>query len=121
MVTLDQPGTSAAATLADGTILPTADKAIFDRYMPLAMSKQPDATLEMNGVPLPGGILPFLAADLSFVLDQLPNIDPEMTGTLDLGQVGVFGMSLGGYVGPETCRLDSRFVFIRLIVRIDEF
>jgi len=109
VVTIDQPGTSAAASLADGTVLPEMDKAKFDRFMPLAMSQGSDATLVMNGVPLPGGILPFLATDLSFVLDQLPNIDPEMTSTLDLGQVGVFGMSLGGYVGPEVCRLDSRF------------
>lgn len=109
VVTIDQPGTVAAATLDDGTILPVADKTVFDRYMPLAMSQSPDQPLEMNGVSLPGGILPFMAADLSFVLDQLATIDPEISGVLDLDEVGVFGMSLGGYIGPEACRLDGRF------------
>jgi len=109
VVTIDQPGTSAAASLADGTVLPEMDKAKFDRFMPLAMSQGSDATIELNGMPLVDGILPFLAANLSFVLDQLPNIDPEITDALDLSHVGVFGMSLGGYVGPEACRLDTRF------------
>jgi pimeloyl-ACP methyl ester carboxylesterase len=66
----------------------------------------------MNGVPLPGGIIPFLADDLRFVLDQLDAVgrdDPALAGRLDLAQVGVFGMSLGGYVGAEACRRDERF------------
>lgn len=113
VVTLDQPGTAAASVWLDGVVTPLiADKATFDRYMPLALSGTPDQTVEMNGVALPGGIIPFLAKDLSFVLDRLERVnlsDPILARTLDLENVGVFGMSLGGYVGPEACYRDMRF------------
>jgi hypothetical protein len=106
---MEQPGTAAAARLDDGTIAPLVDKSLYDLYMPLALSRSPEAVPVLNGVPLPGGIVPFLADDLIFVLDMLPTIDPELAPALDLDRVGVFGMSLGGYVGPEACRKDSRF------------
>ncbi len=113
VVGLDQPGTAAATVFPDGRVIPVmADKAAFDRYMPLALSQTTNQTPEMNGVPLPGGIIPFLAADLRFVLDKLEVLDRNdsvFADHLDLGKVGVFGMSLGGYVGPEACRLDKRF------------
>jgi predicted dienelactone hydrolase len=112
VVTLDQPGTAAAFVWTDGAKVPLADKAVFDRYMPLALSVEPDPTPEMNGVPLPGGIIPFLADDLSFTLDQLRalnQVDPVLARTLDLDRVGVLGMSLGGYVAPEACHRDQRF------------
>ncbi|WP_313353196.1 hypothetical protein [Paracoccus sp. (in: a-proteobacteria)] len=112
VVTVDQPGTAAAATLEDGRVLASADKTMFDRYMPLALSSSRDQTPVMNGVSLPGGIIPFLAADMSFVLDRLavPDaIDDELAAILDLDRVGIFGMSLGGYIGPEACRTDRRF------------
>lgn len=109
VVTIDQPGTSAAAEVEDGSILPMIDKAVFDGYMPLALSQITDPAPVLNGVPLPGGIIPFLAEDLSFVLDRLSDIDPELNTVLDLDRVGVFGISLGGYAGPEACRLDDRF------------
>lgn len=113
VVGLDQPGTAAATVLADGSTIPVmADKAAFDRYMPLALSQAPNQTPEMNGVPLPGGIIPFLADDLRFVLNELEAVgrqDPVLAGHLDLDRVGVFGMSLGGYAGAEACRRDARF------------
>jgi len=113
VVTLDQPGTAAASVWTDGKVVPViADKEIFDRCMPLALSNAPDQMTEMNGVTLPGGIIPFLAADLSFVLDQLQQMDASdsaLAGVLDLDEVGVFGMSLGGYIAPEACYRDRRF------------
>ena len=113
VVTLDQPGTAAASVWSDGVVTPLiADKNTFDRYMPLARSGPSERAIEMNGVALPGGIIPFLANDLSFVLDQLELVnqsDPILAGTLDLEHVGVFGMSLGGYIAPEACHRDPRF------------
>ncbi|MFT4039459.1 MAG: hypothetical protein QM692_14820 [Thermomicrobiales bacterium] len=113
VVTLDQPGTAAVTVYPDGRVIPLiADKARFDELMPLALLQAPDQTPEMNGVPLPGGIIPFLADDLSFVLDQLAALnrdDPALAGRLDLDHVGVFGMSLGGYVSAEACHRDPRF------------
>ncbi|MEO6014634.1 MAG: hypothetical protein ABIQ30_13740 [Devosia sp.] len=112
VVTLDQPGTAAATILADGKVVPMMpDKATFDTYMPLALSHSLDQTIDMHGVALPGGIIPFLADDLSFILDQLQLLDDDdpLKGTLDLDLTGVFGMSLGGYVAPEACHRDKRF------------
>lgn len=113
VVSLDQPGTAAATLFPDGSLIPLmSDMAVFDRYMPLALSQAPEQTPEMNGVPLPGGIIPFLADDLSFVLDQLEVLereDPTIAGRLDLDRVGVFGMSLGGYIGAAACHRDIRF------------
>lgn len=59
------------------------------------------------------GIIPYFAQDVSFKLDQLASLnqtDPNgiLTGKLDLQRVGTFGISLGGIVGSEACRLDPR-------------
>ena len=58
-------------------------------------------------------IVPFLAQDISFVLDQLAVLnqaDPNniFTGRLDLQRVGSFGVSLGGIVVGETCLREPR-------------
>jgi predicted dienelactone hydrolase len=57
--------------------------------------------------------IPYLAQDVSFTLDQLAAInrsDPNgiLTGRLDLQRAGMFGVSLGGEVSAEACRLDPR-------------
>lgn len=113
VVGLDQPGTSAATLLGDGTVVRTmADRNAFDRLMPLALSARTGPPPHLNGVPLPGGIIPFLSGDLSFVLDRLAKVESDdsgLIGRLDLERVGVFGMSLGSYVGIEACRRDLRF------------
>ncbi len=74
----------------------------------------------MFGPPTPGhpaffdnGVIPFLAQDVAYALDQLAALnqaDPNslLTGRLDLGRPGLFGVSLGGTVGSEACRLEPR-------------
>ena len=113
VVTLDQPGTAAATVFPDGRVIPLmADRTLFDQYMPLALSRASDQSPVMHGVPLPGGVIPFLAHDLRFALSQLAVLDQEdvlLAGHLDTTRAGVFGMSLGGYSGPEACRQDARF------------
>jgi hypothetical protein len=112
VVGMDQPGTSAAEVTAGGRVVPTIDKAKFDRLMPLALSQATNLAPTLNGVTLPGGIIPFLADDLTFVLDQIERLngyDARLAGHLDTNAVGVFGVSLGGYIGPEACRRDARF------------
>lgn len=59
-------------------------------------------------------VVPYLARDASFTLDQLGALngsDPNgiLTGRLDLGRSGIFGASLGGMVAAEACQLDPRF------------
>lgn len=113
VVGFDQPGTAAATVFLDGRIIPMlADKRTFERYMPLALSHATGQPPVMNGVALPGGIIPFLVKDLQFSLSQLEGLDQHDTllaGHLDAARLGVFGMSLGGYIGPEACRVDARF------------
>lgn len=57
--------------------------------------------------------IPFLAQDVIFTLNQLSSVnqaDPNgiLTGRLDLERVGMFGVSLGGIVTSEACRLEPR-------------
>ncbi|HEV8502567.1 MAG TPA: carboxylic ester hydrolase [Casimicrobiaceae bacterium] len=119
VVGLDQPGTAAATQLADGRIIRAIDKPVFDRYMPIALSQGPAASPTLNGVALPGGVIPFLADDLRFVLGRMEILDhgdPVLAGHVDTGRAGAFGMSLGGYVAPEACYRDRRF---RACVAVD--
>jgi len=112
VVGLDQPGTSAATVLSSGRVIRVIDKPVFDRYMPLALAHASDPSATLNGVALPGGVIPFLADDLRFVLSQMEILDrddPILAGHLDTGRAGAFGMSLGGYVAPEACHRDRRF------------
>jgi predicted dienelactone hydrolase len=58
-------------------------------------------------------VIPYLAQDVIFTLDQLSALnqaDPNgiLTGRLDLQRAGMFGPSLGGVVGAEACHLDVR-------------
>jgi hypothetical protein len=112
VVGLDQPGTSAATVLSNGKVIAAMDKVAFDRFMPLALSSSANQSPAMNGVALPGGVIPFLAEDISFALTQIERLDRTdhaLAGHMDTGRVGVFGMSLGGYVAPEVCQTDTRF------------
>ena len=111
VVGLDQPGTAAATLLSGGRVIRAIDEPVFDRYMPLALSHASDQSPALNGVALPGGVIPFLADDLRFVLSQaeiLDHNDPILAGHIDTGRAGAFGMSLGGYVAPEACYRDQR-------------
>jgi hypothetical protein len=112
VVGLDQPGTAAATALADGRVIRVIDKPLLDRYMPIALAHASDQSPTLNGVALPGGVIPFLADDLRFVLSQieiLDHDDPVLAGHIDTGRAGVFGVSLGGYAAAEACHRDQRF------------
>src|SRR6266508_3951270 len=67
----------------------------------------------LNGRAFANGLVPYFAQDVSFTLDQLAVLnqaDPNdiLRGRLDLQRAGIFGVSLGGIVGGEACRLDRR-------------
>ena len=117
---LDQPGAAAVVVFPDGhqarglATLAQFKTAVGPSYMP----GRPNAP--HNGLLLPNGrvlkdnsIVPYLAQDVIFTLDQLAYLnraDPNgvLTGKLNLQRVGAFGMSLGGIVVGEACRLDQR-------------
>ncbi len=116
VVALDQPGVAAAVMFPDGRQvagLPLVQlRPVIDRsYMPESPGK--GAPLLHGRVLKGGSIIPQLAQDASFTLDQLAALnqaDPNgiLTGRLDLQRVGTFGVSLGGIVVGEACRLEPR-------------
>lgn len=112
VVAIDQPYTASAVVFPDGRQvegLPTK------LTKPLASQSflPAESAPTLNGRTFQEGIVPYLAQDVSFVLDQLAVLnqtDPNgiLTGRLDLQRAGTFGWSLGGLVGGEACRLETR-------------
>jgi predicted dienelactone hydrolase len=123
VVALDQPGAAAVVVFPDGqqaaglTTLAQFKAAVGPSYMPGLANAPRNGLL---GLQLPNGrvlkdnsIVPYLAQDVVFTLDRLAILnrsDPNgiLTGKLNLQRVGVFGMSLGGIIVGEACRLDQR-------------
>ena len=109
---IDQPHTAAAVVFDDGRevgALPLA------QMLPLIhQSHSPvDIAPTLNGRNFEKGIVPYLAQDVSFTIDQLALLnqaDPNavLTGRLNLQHIGTFGVSLGGIVGGAACQVDPR-------------
>lgn len=109
---IDQPYTAVSVVFPDGRQI---DGLSFDKMKPLIhQSHSPDEQAPtLNGQTFEKGIVPFLAQDVTFVINRLAALnesDPNsiLVGRLDLQHVGAFGISLGGIVVSESCRLDSR-------------
>lgn len=119
VVAIDQPGAAAIVAFPDGHQIAGLTPAQFRTAV--GPSYLPGRTgLSQNGVRLANGrtlhdssIIPYLAQDAAFTLDQLAVLnqaDPNgiLNGKLDLQRIGAFGVSLGGIVVGEACRIDSR-------------
>jgi len=73
--------------------------------------RQVDMDLRMLDRAFIDSVIPFLAQDASFTLDRLTDLDRSdevLGGRLDLGRVGMFGVSLGGAVTGEACKNEPR-------------
>jgi hypothetical protein len=112
VVAIDQPYAAAAVVFPDGRQITGWTR---DQMQPLInQSLSPaEKAPTVNGQPLTNGIIPYLAQDASFTIDQLIALnktDPNgiLTGRLDLQHLGVFGISLGAIVAGEACHMDSR-------------
>ena len=97
---MDQPYAASGVAFPDGRMAPF-DPRMFDPSHP-----GHPAFLDR--------VMPFLAQDAQFTLDQLARLnrsDPRglLTGRLDLARAGIFGHSLGGAVTGEACLRDARF------------
>ncbi len=112
VVGLDQPGAVAMVRLPDGRQVSGLFKS---QIQPLIVQSvepaQPAPAL--FGKPMPAGIIPYFAEDVSFALDQLTALnqsDPKgvLMGRLDLEHAGIFGISLGGINAAEACLKDQR-------------
>ena len=113
VVGLDQPYTAAAVTFPDGQVVYGLSKAQVQPLIDQSISPAADAP-KLNGRTLTNGIVPYLAQDVIFTLNQLVVLDSSgqksiLTGHFDLKHVGVFGISLGAMVAAEACHEDPRF------------
>ena len=109
---IDQPHTAASVVFPDGREVGALP---LEQMMPLIHQSYSPAAIAptLNARAFDKGIVPYLAQDVSFTLNQLAKLnqaDPNavLTGRLDLQQVGAFGVSLGGIVGSEACRIEPR-------------
>ena len=113
VVAIDQPYTAATVVFPDGReAAGLSAEQIRTLVRPSYIATDPVPIV--NGVTLTdGSIIPYLARDVSFTLDQLAALnqaDPNglLTGRLDMTRVGTFGVSLGGIFGAEACRREPR-------------
>lgn len=109
---IDQPSIAADVVFPDGRR--AGNLTVAEMKALLAASLGPVATPPtLNGRSFADGDVGYLAQDVGFTLDQLAVLnraDPNgvLTGRLDLERTGLFGISMGGIVGAEACRLDPR-------------
>ncbi|MBK9924498.1 MAG: carboxylic ester hydrolase [Anaerolineales bacterium] len=99
VVGIDQPYAASGVVFPDGRLIAMDSR----MYNPKNVGHDPFTDLAV----------PFLAQDVTFTLDQLTLLDKTdsgdiLSGRMDLQHVGIFGVSLGGIVTGEACRLDSR-------------
>ncbi len=112
VVGLDQPYTAAAVVFSDGKIIEGLPKTAAQPLIDQSISPAIEVP-KWKGRALPDGIVPYLAEDVSFTLDELAALnasDPRgiLTGHLDLQHVGIFGVSLGAMIAGEACLQDPR-------------
>ena len=119
VVAIDQPGAAAVVTYPNqsqtvGLASTQFHALVSPSYLPSAKGAPPKGALLPNGQTLQdSSIIPYLTQDVMFTLDRLAALnrsDPNriLTGRLDLQRVGAFGVSLGGIVVGESCRVDTR-------------
>ena len=108
VITLNQPGSVAAALLPDGRVIEgmSREEAV-QLVAPSYRHSLLPPTLAAKLVP-ETSIVPYLAADVPQVIDRLRaiNADPNhpLHGLLDLQRIGVMGVSLGAIVAAQACQ-----------------
>jgi predicted dienelactone hydrolase len=105
---IDQPYVASAVVYSDGRV-----RRYDPRMDPPYFKPDYDPNVDPSHSAFLDAHLRYLAGDASFTLDRLTALnqdDPNgvLTGRLDLERIGLFGHSLGGIVGAEACRLETR-------------
>ena len=119
VIAIDQPGAAAVVVFPDGheatgLTIPQFHAMVRPSYMPSGSDSPQKRVLLPNGTTLQdNSIIPYLAQDVIFALDQLDALKHAdssgiLAGRLDLQRIGVFGVSLGGIVAGDACRMDAR-------------
>jgi hypothetical protein len=112
VVAIDEPFIAATVVFPDGHHIAGWTK---DQMNPLIQQSITAAKPEplLNGITFEAGIVPYFAQDLVFLLNQFELLNKGDTvgffkSRLDLNRIGVFGVSLGGIIVGEACRIDRR-------------
>jgi predicted dienelactone hydrolase len=108
---LDQPGAAADVVFPDGHEVAGLSLGQMPLIRQSYLPGEPAPVL--NGRAFGNGIITYLAQDVLFTLDRLAGLnqsDPNgiLTGKLDMHRIGTFGISLGGIVAGDACRLEPR-------------
>jgi dienelactone hydrolase len=95
---------------ATGVRLPDGRDLMFDRRL---LPPWPRDVLPGIDAQLMDEVLPFLAADVSFVIDELERMNQcdvtgLLTGKLEMSRLAAFGVSLGGMLAAEASVADAR-------------
>ncbi len=110
---IDQPGTAAVVVFPDGRqIAGLSVEQMQALIRPSYMASQKKAVIDGKEL-TDTSIIPYFTQDVVFILNQLVALnrtDPNniLNGRLDMQRVGAFGVSLGGIVVGEACRLEPR-------------
>src|SRR5215216_7435062 len=109
---IDQPYTAGYVVFPDGRQVAGLTRDELEGLIRQSYSPAERAPI-LNGRAFEDGIIPYLTQDAIFTLDQLAALnqaDPNgiLTGRLDLQRAGIIGLSLGGIVVGEACRLETR-------------
>jgi predicted dienelactone hydrolase len=112
VVGLDQPYAAATVVFPDGHQILGWTRNELQPLIQQSLSPVVPAPL-LGGQALTNGIIPYLAQDVSFTLDQLTALnqaDPNglLTRRLDLHHLGIFGISLGAMIASEACHQNAR-------------
>lgn len=120
VVTLDQPGSVAAARLPNGRVVPGMSRDDAARFVAPSYRRQAIAPSSKPNPAASQSIVPYLAADVPLVLARLSAIDADprhpLHGLLDLQRVGIMGVSLGAIVAAQACH---RYAIIKACLMLD--
>ncbi len=112
VVAIDQPYVAATVVFPDGREIAGLSK---DQMNPLIQQSitPVEPVPVLNRMSLNDGIIPYFAQDVVSTLNQLDKLnkaDPNgnLAGRLDFERIGIFGVSLGGIIVGEACRVDRR-------------
>lgn len=112
VVAIDQPYVAASVVFPDGRQIAGLSKDQMNSLLQQSITPTEMVPI-LNGTEFKEGIIPYFAQDVVFALDQLAtlnNAGPNgiLNGRLDIDRSGIFGVSFGGIVAGEACRIDRR-------------
>lgn len=112
IVAIDQPYVAASVTFPRGRTVAGLSKVQMDPLIQQSIISSARVPT-LNGQAFASGIIPYLAQDVSFAINMLTALNGStsrniLKGRVDLNSVGTFGVSLGGIVVGEACRVEPR-------------